>query len=159
PAILLFRDHNAASTLLERHRSDGRLLTIALYDKSGKVFHSWLASAGAPQPRAEPGPAGIVLSGDQADLFEPVRLNGEVIGTVYLHADLSEAYTGLHQSLIISCGLAALGILLTIFISTRLQGVISKPILDLAETARCVSVQKNYYLRAVKSSDDEVGAL
>jgi light-regulated signal transduction histidine kinase (bacteriophytochrome)/HAMP domain-containing protein len=44
-------------------------------------------------------------------------------------------------------------------LSSRLQHVISQPILRLAETARIVSVEKNYAVREVKHSQDEVGLL
>ena len=43
--------------------------------------------------------------------------------------------------------------------SSKLQTVISKPILDLEHTIRTVSHHKNFALRAPKSHDDEVGVL
>jgi light-regulated signal transduction histidine kinase (bacteriophytochrome)/HAMP domain-containing protein len=46
-----------------------------------------------------------------------------------------------------------------LMLSGRLQRRVSEPILDLAETARMVSEQKNYALRARKQSDDEIGQL
>jgi two-component system cell cycle sensor histidine kinase/response regulator CckA len=50
-------------------------------------------------------------------------------------------------------------ILLVLLLSNRLQGVISEPILQLAQTARLVSVEKNYSVRAVRTSRDELGML
>jgi TMAO reductase system sensor TorS len=43
--------------------------------------------------------------------------------------------------------------------SSRLQRVISEPIAHLAETARKVSSQKDYAVRAIKQSDDDLGQL
>jgi signal transduction histidine kinase len=43
--------------------------------------------------------------------------------------------------------------------SSKLQTVISRPILDLEQTMRTVSNHKNFALRAPKPHDDEVGAL
>src|SRR6185295_20269851 len=43
--------------------------------------------------------------------------------------------------------------------SSRLKRVISKPISHLAETALAVSDQKDYSIRAVSESRDELGAL
>jgi signal transduction histidine kinase/ActR/RegA family two-component response regulator len=48
---------------------------------------------------------------------------------------------------------------LTFILASRLQGVISRPIFHLAQTAKVVSSQKNYAVRAVKESDDELGNL
>jgi len=49
--------------------------------------------------------------------------------------------------------------LVSFLLSSRLQRLISEPILRLVETMRTVSSGKNYSVRAVRSSDDEVGAL
>lgn len=54
--------------------------------------------------------------------------------------------------LVLSCGAAYLT-------ASRLQYVISAPILTLAETASQVSRQKDYSIRATKAGDDEVGVL
>src|SRR6185369_7819638 len=44
-------------------------------------------------------------------------------------------------------------------ISTPLQGVISRPLLKLSQTARTVSEEKDYTLRAQRHGEDEVGVL
>jgi two-component system, sensor histidine kinase and response regulator len=49
--------------------------------------------------------------------------------------------------------------LFAFMLSSRLQRIISVPILSLAETARRVSAEKNYSVRAVKRSEDEIGDL
>ncbi|MDO8541274.1 MAG: ATP-binding protein [Opitutaceae bacterium] len=54
--------------------------------------------------------------------------------------------------LIVSSALVVLG-------SSRFQRAISGPILALADTARIVSERKNYSIRAVKTSADEIGFL
>jgi two-component system, NtrC family, sensor kinase len=48
-------------------------------------------------------------------------------------------------------------ILLALVLSSRLQRVISDPILKLAETARGIADRKDYSARAVKVGEDEVG--
>jgi len=50
-------------------------------------------------------------------------------------------------------------ILITFVISSRLVGLITQPILMLAEVTGRVSAQKDYTLRAVSASGDEVGKL
>jgi len=44
-------------------------------------------------------------------------------------------------------------------LAVRLQRVISEPVLDLARTAKTVTLEKNYAIRAARQSDDEVGLL
>jgi signal transduction histidine kinase len=43
--------------------------------------------------------------------------------------------------------------------AVRLQRVISEPVLDLARTAKTVTLEKNYAIRAARQSDDELGLL
>src|SRR5262249_8067061 len=43
--------------------------------------------------------------------------------------------------------------------SARLHRFVSEPIVNLAETAKTVSARKDYSLRAIKQSDDELGML
>ena len=62
-------------------------------------------------------------------------------------------YTGIVAVLMLGSALSAL------LVSSRLQRVISEPILGLEKTMRNVSAQKNFSLRAVKSQNDEIGGL
>jgi light-regulated signal transduction histidine kinase (bacteriophytochrome)/HAMP domain-containing protein len=52
-----------------------------------------------------------------------------------------------------------LSMLLTYLLSAKLQKIISDPILDLAKVASVVSENKDYQIRAVKQTNDEIGLL
>ena len=80
-------------------------------------------------------------------------------GTVYIQADMSALYLRIwHYGYLIGAfTLAAL--LATFILASRLQRVISRPIFHLAQTAKVVSTKKNYAVRAVKESNDELGNL
>ena len=49
--------------------------------------------------------------------------------------------------------------LLALLLSSKLQGIILKPIGHLAQVAKTVSLEKNYAIRAVKRADDDLGEL
>ena len=53
----------------------------------------------------------------------------------------------------------AVSFLVAVFLASRLQSIISGPVLKLALTARQISTEKDYSLRAVKLGNDEVGIL
>jgi len=99
------------------------------------------------------------FEGDQLIVFKSVWLNGQKIGTVCLKSDLEELKGRLRRFagiiLVILAGTALLALLL----ASRLQGIILRPIVHLAEVARTVSSKKTYGLRAVKQSDDDLGQL
>jgi signal transduction histidine kinase/CheY-like chemotaxis protein len=62
-------------------------------------------------------------------------------------------YAGLAGAIVLGAALIAF------LFSSRLQRIISGPILSLAHTARIVSEQKDYSVRAEKRTDDEIGFL
>src|SRR5438067_637808 len=68
--------------------------------------------------------------------------------------------SGMVRDLRTLAGAIVLGAALIAFLfSSRLQRIISGPILSLAHTAKIVSEQKNYSVRAEKRTDDEIGFL
>jgi len=160
-AVLVFEDRDAAGAHLARVATDPRIMAAAIYDQSGTLF-SWHvrqnAGSQAPLP-AVPRAMGYTVSHTAAEIFAPVIYEGETIGTVYLKADLSAAILANQRLVWISGFLVVAGIALLILFSIRLQHVISRPILRLAATAHQITLHKDYSVRAVKRSGDEVGSL
>ena len=107
------------------------------------------------------------FEGDYLVIFRPVfpalsdegRI-GTRIGTIYLKSDIGKQLQGRFERyanivamvMLISC-------LVAFLISYKLEPLISRPIMDLARTAKVVTDKKDYLVRAQKTSDDEVGAL
>jgi len=159
-AALAFGDRRAAEEILSALRADERVLAACSYNSQGQLFAGYLRDAKSthvfpPQSR----PAGQYFEGDTLLLFRPIVLDRETIGTLYLRADLREIYTRLQGYLGMVLLLMAVSLLVALALSSRLQTIISGPILGLAETARQVSAEKNYSVRAVKHNQDELGAL
>ena len=92
-------------------------------------------------------------------MFKSVWLNGQKIGAVCLKSDLEELNGRLRRFAEIVLAILTGTALLALLLSSRLQGIILRPIVHLAEVARTVSVEKNYGLRAVKQADDDLGQL
>ncbi len=85
--------------------------------------------------------------------------DGENIGTIYLQAELKELYSGITRTAYIGLVIASIVICVTYLLSSRLQKIISGPILKLAVVAKDVSDKKDYSVRAIKHTEDEVGQL
>jgi signal transduction histidine kinase len=93
------------------------------------------------------------------DLYTPIHLDGEVIGTVFIRSDLSQLY-GIIDAFLVLAGLTFLFLLGVAFlIAARLQKVVSRPILNLLHTMQAVSTRQDYSVRAEKLGDDELGEL
>src|SRR6185503_6136378 len=108
-----------------------------------------------PKPQA----AGYEFVDKRLVLFRRVFLEGEAIGTIYLESELLELHSRLrtYAASVFLVMIAALGA--AFVLSSRLQRVISAPLLHLAATAKTVSHHKNYSVRATKHGNDELGQL
>jgi signal transduction histidine kinase/CheY-like chemotaxis protein/HPt (histidine-containing phosphotransfer) domain-containing protein len=93
------------------------------------------------------------------DVVKPLMYDGRKLGTVVIQSDLKELYFRLRWFFFTLLAIMAGASLVAYFISRRLQGVISGPILRLAGVMKSVSDEKNYTIRATRESDDEIGAL
>jgi signal transduction histidine kinase/DNA-binding response OmpR family regulator len=159
-AALTFGDQKAARELLSALKAKPHILTACIYSTDGKPFAIYRrAGLSSPFVVPPPEPGGSTLTSDRLILFHRIMLYDQLVGTVYLESDLKEIQARLTRF----AGIVAIVLLGTslfaFLLSSKLQGVISKPILQLAYTARMVSTEKDYTVRVVKQSDDEVGRL
>ncbi|MHC4757177.1 MAG: histidine kinase dimerization/phospho-acceptor domain-containing protein, partial [Planctomycetota bacterium] len=92
-------------------------------------------------------------------ICQPVVLDEEVIGCVGILSDLTPMYAVLKRDIVIIFSVMIAASLVAYFISSRIQGIISGPIINLAAVAKDVSEKKDYSIRAVKKYEDEVGDL
>ena len=92
-------------------------------------------------------------------VFHQIKSGADSIGSVYIRSDSAafreqmERYAAFFVWFIIATGA------MTYFLSKHLQKSISDPIIQLAKTARTVSADKNYALRAPKQGRGELGEL
>jgi signal transduction histidine kinase/ActR/RegA family two-component response regulator len=137
------------------------IIAAVIYDKDGEVFAKYRADGNtrdyAPPP---PGIEGARFENKVLTLFHSVLSNDGVrIGTVYLESDLRSLYERLKRYAGIVASLFFVSLLFALLLSSRLQRLISGPILHLVATAKTISQEKNYSVRATKTSGDELGLL
>jgi HAMP domain-containing protein len=169
-APLAFGDQKFARELLSALRAVPHVRTAVLYDEAGKPFaryhHHVDPRSGQPTTSGEsttPGepttPDGVVFGPSTARVQQTVRLEGERLGLLIIESDLGEIHARMagYVSVAASVLVCAVGVVLVL--STRLQRVISDPILRLADTARRVSSEKDYSIRAPSDRFDEIGLL
>ena len=101
----------------------------------------------------------FVFTGNALNLRQDIVLDGEKIGTIYLQAGLDELHSGIMRTAYIGLMIAAIVICVTYLLSSKLQKIISGPILKLAGIAKDISENKDYSARAIKHTNDEVGQL
>jgi PAS domain S-box-containing protein len=158
-ASLAFKDKNTAAETLAALRAEPYVLSACLYNANGEVFatyHRGDIKAITPPP---PGDEGVTFGPKTLNVFHKIKLDGEIIGTLFIQSDLQVIYERLKTYLGI-VGLVMLSsTVVAFFLSLWLQKLISGPILYLANTANEVANRKNYSIRADKTSSDEMGEL
>ena len=92
-------------------------------------------------------------------LFEPVTFGGKQIGAVCIYANLKEFYTKRSYFMLLVLAIVLFSSLVAYYLSSRLQRVVSGPLRRLTKTTQQIALKKDYGLRAVKHSDDEIGIL
>lgn len=159
-AAITFHDPADASGVLRAVGAIPSVVAACVYTKEGELFASYTrggATVALPQP-GEPHDA-QGYGWNSLILRRPVILNGEPIGTVCLRADLGPMHLRAQRSLLVIFCLVLVSSLAAYLLSSRLQRIISAPILQLADVARRVSEQKEYTVRAESCGADEVGVL
>ncbi len=84
---------------------------------------------------------------------------GKVLAAVVLRSDLRHVRDRLQRNVLIAGLVILLALLTASLLAARLERVITRPILHLADTVRAVAERKDFSLRAVRSTRDETGYL
>jgi signal transduction histidine kinase/CheY-like chemotaxis protein len=157
---LAFQDEKAASDILAALKAKDDTVAAAIYTPDGRRFVVYRREDERTfQLPGRPEQSGFQFDGNHMEVFHTIRLQGEAIGTLYIASDTRHLYARLTRYTGIVAVLMLGAALVAFALSSRLQTVISEPILALERTMRSVSTQKNFAVRAEKTSDDEVGAL
>ncbi len=158
-AALVFHDDRAAREILSALRAEPRILTGCLFRADGRLAARYERAPRNPGCPERPGPDRSEFLSGQLVVAYSVHLDGERVGTVWLSVGLQEMYARLRRFAFIGTSVLWVALLLAIALSSRLQRLISGPILALAGVAGRVSTQRDYSIRASKGSEDELGLL
>ncbi|MGB6544801.1 MAG: PAS domain S-box protein [Candidatus Acidiferrales bacterium] len=159
-AALAFDDPQAARDVLTQLHYREHVAAACLYDAADKPVASYLqdkrtCASSAPPLQAD----GAHFTKDLLVVSQQIVLDGKVIGEVTIASDLTEL------SDVIRWDLEFYGITLAILLvgavaaAARLQRSISGPIRSLAWTAKSISANKDFSMRAERNTGGEVGVL
>jgi signal transduction histidine kinase/DNA-binding NarL/FixJ family response regulator len=160
-AAMAFKDEPAATATLSALMVKGDIVAAVLYTPDGKMFAQYFRNdktlpAFLPSRSQE---KGYRFEGRYLQVWHDVTLNGERLGTLFLQSDMRQWSTRAKRYASISLVFVLISGFFAFLVSSKLQKVISGPIVHLEDTMRMVSANKNYEVRAVKSYADEIGSL
>ena len=158
-AALSFGDRETATRDLAVLKVRPRVMVAAIYTRDGELFATYAKPFVVnPTFPARPEADGYRIEGDELLIYRRVVEGSEPIGTIHLRAlyrpwDRLRDYLGILLAVMVaSFGVAAL-------LSGWLQGAVTDPILEVSNVARRVIEQRDYSLRARKTTEDEIGQL
>ena len=170
-AAIVFKDVPAGEDVLSALKAERRVVTAILIDEAGKLFAQYKRDTDAAYDtlsaeteahlteKKQPLETILRFHGDHMDVYKPIILDGDPIGAIYLRADLDQLHQQLRHHFWIAGIIMIAFFLMALIISSRLQRLISGPIIHLAQIMKRVSSEKKYSLRADKKSKDELGDL
>jgi signal transduction histidine kinase/ActR/RegA family two-component response regulator/HPt (histidine-containing phosphotransfer) domain-containing protein len=159
-AAISFGDRDAAKELLSSLRADPTVMVADIDGPNNADFTAYCRQDIVESPVLDQiEPDTFSFRPDSLIVSRTIWLAGKSIGTIRIQTDLSRLHQRIRSYatamlLVLAAGLAA-----SLVVSSRLQGLISLPILELTQIARQIAEKRNYASRAVKTSNDELGTL
>ena len=177
-AAVAFNDRTAAAETLSGLRAKQDVVAAFVILKDGSVLASYLAKGVEPRQLGFASGAGdnLRIDGDKLSVMlrearspfavgldmygvSPIILDGQRIGDVVIQSDSRQFTDRLARFFVLVAGVLVGALLLVYFLASKLQRVISGPIMHLAQVMRAVSIDKSYSVRAQRQGDDELGTL
>ena len=163
-AALAFDDAKAARETLGAVTINPHVMSAAILLGDGTIFArvDRDGAAGPPPPPAAAAAVGRewhAFTRTSLQLARPIRLNGELVGTLYVESDLGEMWTRITNYATVLAIVLFVGFWIALVISIKLQRVLSEPLLRLTNITRAVTRNHLYDVRADPAGDDEIGEL
>jgi signal transduction histidine kinase/CheY-like chemotaxis protein len=163
-SALVFNDPTAAKNTLSALNASPHIIHGAIYTPDGQIFAGyWRDGRGSPLPIPAI-PNGQMqahwFASGRIVLVQAIVFQGKLTGFVYILSDLKAINDRLKTYALIAAAVLVLSLIVALLISRISQRVISEPVVQLAETVRVVSHQKDYSIRAAATGNrDEVSTL
>jgi signal transduction histidine kinase/DNA-binding response OmpR family regulator len=151
---LVFDDPDSAGKTLTALKADPHILSAVVYTAKGKPFATYARSQGSAIPSPPSIPAGQVerswIGNNEIELARTMVLDGKPAGVIYIRSDVE----ALNDRLSLYIGIASLVLLISLLAALVVSAVfrrsVAQPIVELARTAREVSLNRTYTLRVPK---------
>lgn len=157
---LLFEDHAAAAQSLSALGAKKNIAAAFIYDTQGRLFTACNPkNLKADFPSSPPQESWYYFDATYLHLYHTIEINNSAVGTIYIMHSMEELQRK-QLKYALTAGIIFLTCcLLTLLLSFFLQRLITQPIFALIATVRKISQEKNFALRAEKSTSDEIGVL
>lgn len=158
-AALAFQDTELAEENLAVLNTQSEVQTACLYGAGNKVFAKLIKNNRKPD-------CPLIIKNEKTrfeklylSVVQPILVDEEQLGTVYIHADFTQAYWRKIQFIGLLFAVLSGVSIIAFFLTTPLIRIISSPIKKLVHTVTAITDTQDYSLRADKINNDELGVL
>jgi uncharacterized membrane protein affecting hemolysin expression len=155
-AALVFNDAAAANEILSALSAEPGIMAAAISTTDGEMLASYISK--------DSDETGVMVSDfwlrddwtipadmagnyyswdDNLELYSPISLDGEMLGMLYIKADLKQINEQLVWDIVVFCFVFVVSIVVAFILATLLQRFISEPILQLAKTMELVKSRQD----------------
>jgi signal transduction histidine kinase len=161
---LLFDDQQAAETTLSALRGAPTVLSAEIFRADQRAFAVYTRPASVNRsivPRLPNGQnSGFWIQDGTVLLGHAITSDGKLIGWVYILAETRDVAHRARQFGLLSAGILLVCFAIALLATSAMRGLIIRPLEKLAETARIVSREKDYSVRAeIPRRKDELAFL
>jgi signal transduction histidine kinase/DNA-binding response OmpR family regulator len=165
-AAITFADVKAATDIVSAVGVNDDILSAAIWNLDGTLVARFDRDRGTARS-AFPSSALEVSDGEDWSEFSngtlklarPIVFNGEVIGTVTLESDLSSLWDQVQASSLVLGLVLIVTFGLSLALASRIQRLVSSPLLRLTQVTRTVAQERRYDVRVEGGGSDEIGEL
>jgi signal transduction histidine kinase len=158
-SAILFNDADSARNTLSALSAAPNILAAGIYTPNGEPFAAWSrASENTLLPVRQPpidSAETYQFAGNELVLIRVIDFQGKRLGIVRIESDLAEIKDRLFGFAGIAAAVLLMSLLAAFAFSSIFQKTTARPIAQLAETARAVSRERNYSVRAPLTTNAE----
>ncbi len=160
-AALMFEDTESAERLLNGFNLAPHIKSAYLINSDGDQVAAYHRKQTKPwaftlENLEEPVTA---FSSNRLHLYRPIIIEGQLLGAIYIQSGLSQLYQQLWKNLLMALLAVILSVLAAYVLTSRLQKLLGRPIIQLAETITDITEHGQYDRQVNKFSHDEIGQL
>jgi len=157
-SALVFNDSQSAYKTLSGLSASSNILSAGIIKPDGMLLAEYLREPSKENlavPTILPGNIDASeFRGNELIYSQRIVFEGKPTGIVYLRADLRNLNARLKRYASIAASVLLGSLIAALLLSSRFRKSVADPIINLAETARIISQEKNYSLRATPTGDE-----
>ena len=160
-ANIMFNYPEEAQTVLQTLSVDNNICVARIYDNSNNIFAEYTKSAQFNNTNLDfiSSTDTFAFTNDALLVNRKIILDDEKIGSIFLHQSLDGYHTRIRQFVQVVLIMILVSMFIALLLTSRMQDVITKPIIDLTVTMRTMSDITDYQVKKIERRNDEIGEL